>query len=88
MCFAGRVRFRFQWLAPAPCNYDRASQQSSARLLRTLHGPRSQDNWKFGSAQAASGAGQAAMDELEQQTREALEGKPITQNIFPFQVPF
>ena len=27
------------------------------------------------------------MDELEQQTREALDGKPITQNIFPFQVP-
>ena len=26
------------------------------------------------------------MDELEQQTREALDGKPITQNIFPFQV--
>lgn len=36
--------------------------------------------------QAASGAGQAAMDELELQTREALDGKPITQNIFPFQV--
>ncbi len=36
--------------------------------------------------QAASGAGQAAMDELEQQTREVLEGKPPTQNIFPFQV--
>lgn len=26
------------------------------------------------------------MDELELQTREALDGKPITQNIFPFQV--
>ena len=36
--------------------------------------------------QAASGAGQAAMDELEQQTREVLDGKPPTQNIFPFQV--
>ena len=36
--------------------------------------------------QAASGAGQAAMDELELQTRESLEGKPITTNIFPFQV--
>ena len=35
--------------------------------------------------QAASGAGQAAMEELEQQTREALDGKPITMNIFPFQ---
>ncbi|BDA49946.1 Aspartate-semialdehyde dehydrogenase [Coccomyxa sp. Obi] len=38
--------------------------------------------------QAASGAGQAAMDELELQTREALDGKPITQNIFPFQYAF
>lgn len=37
--------------------------------------------------QAASGAGQAAMDELELQTREVLEGKPPTTNIFPFQVP-
>ena len=26
------------------------------------------------------------MDELELQTREVLEGKPPTQNIFPFQV--
>ena len=36
--------------------------------------------------QAASGAGQAAMDELELQTKEVLEGKPVTKNIFPFQV--
>ncbi len=38
--------------------------------------------------QAASGAGPAAMEELELQTREALEGKPITMNIFPFQYAF
>ena len=38
--------------------------------------------------QAASGAGQAAMEELELQTREALEGEPITMNIFPFQYAF
>lgn len=38
--------------------------------------------------QAASGAGQAAMEELELQTREALDGKPVTQNIFPFQYAF
>lgn len=38
--------------------------------------------------QAASGAGQAAMEELEQQTREALDGKPVTMNIFPFQYAF
>ena len=36
--------------------------------------------------QAASGAGQAAMDELELQTKEVIEGKPVTKNIFPFQV--
>lgn len=35
--------------------------------------------------QAASGAGAAAMAELEQQTREVLDGKPVTTNIFPFQ---
>jgi len=38
--------------------------------------------------QAASGAGQAAMDELEQQTREVLAGQPVTTEIFPFQVPY
>jgi aspartate-semialdehyde dehydrogenase len=39
--------------------------------------------------QAASGAGQAAMDELELQTKEVLEGKsPVTMNIFPFQYAF
>ncbi|KAK9810739.1 hypothetical protein WJX73_003997 [Symbiochloris irregularis] len=38
--------------------------------------------------QAASGAGQAAMDELELQTREVLEGKPPTTKIFPFQYAF
>lgn len=38
--------------------------------------------------QAASGAGQAAMEELELQTREALDGKPVTTNIFPFQYAF
>ena len=38
--------------------------------------------------QAASGAGAAAMAELEQQTREVLEGKPLTQNVFPLQYAF
>ncbi|GMH32471.1 hypothetical protein BSKO_00305 [Bryopsis sp. KO-2023] len=38
--------------------------------------------------QAASGAGQAAMDELLQQTQEALDEKPITMDIFPFQYAF
>jgi aspartate-semialdehyde dehydrogenase len=38
--------------------------------------------------QAASGAGAAAMAELEQQTREVLEGKAPTCNIFPHQYAF
>ncbi|CAL5430525.1 unnamed protein product [Camellia sinensis] len=38
--------------------------------------------------QAASGAGAAAMEELEQQTREVLEGKPPTCNIFNQQYAF
>ncbi|QDU33104.1 Aspartate-semialdehyde dehydrogenase 2 [Poriferisphaera corsica] len=38
--------------------------------------------------QAASGAGAAAMAELEQQSREVLEGKPVTMDIFPFQYAF
>ena len=36
--------------------------------------------------QAASGAGQAAMDELQLQTKQVLEGKEVTMNIFPLQV--
>mmetsp|Transcript_26181 Transcript_26181/g.46565 ORF Transcript_26181/g.46565 Transcript_26181/m.46565 type:complete len:342 (-) Transcript_26181:102-1127(-) len=38
--------------------------------------------------QAASGAGAAAMDELVLQTREVLDNKPVTMNIFPFQYAF
>lgn len=38
--------------------------------------------------QAASGAGAAAMAELEQQTREVLEGKEPTRDIFPQQYAF
>lgn len=38
--------------------------------------------------QAASGAGAAAMKELEQQYRQALNGEPITVNKFPHQLAF
>lgn len=38
--------------------------------------------------QAASGAGAAAMRELEQQTKEALQGEVTTKDIFPFQYAF
>ncbi|HNS20030.1 MAG TPA: aspartate-semialdehyde dehydrogenase [Sedimentisphaerales bacterium] len=38
--------------------------------------------------QAASGAGMSAMLELEAQSREILEGKPPTKNVFPHQIAF
>lgn len=40
------------------------------------------------SYQAASGAGQAAMDELVQQYREVLDNKPVTVNKFAYQLAF
>ena len=38
--------------------------------------------------QAASGAGAAAMEELETQTAEIIAGKPATKSIFPHQIAF
>jgi len=38
--------------------------------------------------QAASGAGAAAMEELRNQTRDVLDGKPAKPEIFPFQYAF
>ncbi|HTL69868.1 MAG TPA: aspartate-semialdehyde dehydrogenase [Candidatus Eisenbacteria bacterium] len=38
--------------------------------------------------QAASGAGAKAMKELETQSREVLEGKPATKEVFPHQIAF
>jgi aspartate-semialdehyde dehydrogenase len=38
--------------------------------------------------QAASGAGMSAMLELESQSREILEGRPPTKNVFPHQIAF
>ncbi len=38
--------------------------------------------------QAASGAGAKAMQELEDQSREILEGKPPTKKVFPHQIAF
>ena len=40
------------------------------------------------SYQAASGAGQAAMDELCEQYRQALAGEPVTVEKFPYQLAF
>lgn len=38
--------------------------------------------------QAVSGAGAVAMDELKEQTREVLAGKPATKKVFPHQIAF
>ncbi len=38
--------------------------------------------------QSVSGAGAKAMHELERQTREFLEGKPLTKEVFPYQIAF
>ncbi|MBN1805628.1 MAG: aspartate-semialdehyde dehydrogenase [Sedimentisphaerales bacterium] len=38
--------------------------------------------------QAASGAGHSAMVELEEQSREILDGKPPTCKVFPYQIAF
>ena len=38
--------------------------------------------------QSASGAGAKAMQELENQSREFLEGKPLTKKVFPHQIAF
>lgn len=40
------------------------------------------------SYQAASGAGQAAMDELREQYRQVLAGEPVTVEKFPYQLAF
>ena len=38
--------------------------------------------------QAVSGSGQKAIDELEQQSRAILEGKPVENNVYPHQIAF
>lgn len=38
--------------------------------------------------QAASGAGSAAMRELESQTRDILDGRPVTPHVLPYQAAF
>ncbi len=38
--------------------------------------------------QSASGAGAAAMQELEDQTRQYAEGKDVTRSVFPHQIAF
>lgn len=53
-----------------------------------LHKKASVSRMVVSTYQAASGAGQMAMDELVQQTKEVLDGTEVTKNIFPFQYAF
>lgn len=38
--------------------------------------------------QSVSGTGREAMDELQLQSREALDGKPVTRTVYPYQIAF
>ncbi|CAD7701064.1 unnamed protein product [Ostreobium quekettii] len=53
-----------------------------------LHKAAGVERMVISTYQAASGAGQAAMDELVLQMREFLDGKEVTKEIFPLQYAF
>ncbi|MEZ6192061.1 MAG: aspartate-semialdehyde dehydrogenase [Phycisphaerales bacterium] len=53
-----------------------------------LHRAKTVKRMVVSTYQAASGAGAAAMAELELQTREVLEGKPVTKQVFNCQYAF
>lgn len=53
-----------------------------------LHRAKTVKRMVVSTYQAASGAGQAAMDELEAQTKAVLEGSELPMEIFPFQYAF
>lgn len=53
-----------------------------------LHRAKTVKRMVVSTYQAASGAGQAAMDELEAQTRAVLDGTELPMEIFPFQYAF
>lgn len=53
-----------------------------------LHRAKTVKRMVVSTYQAASGAGQAAMDELEEQTRAVLNGTEMPMEIFPFQYAF
>ena len=53
-----------------------------------LHKANSVRRMVVSSYQAASGAGQSAMLELENQSREILDGKKPTMKVFPYQIAF
>ncbi len=56
--------------------------------VNPLHQAKGVKRMVVSTYQAASGAGAAAMAELEQQTRDVLAGDPVTMDIFPFQYAF
>lgn len=71
--FQGRIEIAYTTgpISPAVCSI----QLAVTSLLQLTDPP-----------QAASGAGAAAMEELRQQTRDVLDGKPAQPKIFPLQV--
>jgi len=56
--------------------------------VNPLHQAKGVQRMVVSTYQAASGAGAAAMAELEQQTRDILAGDPVTMDVFPFQYAF
>ena len=56
--------------------------------VNPLHKAKGVKRMVVSTYQAASGAGAAAMAELEQQTRDVLAGDPVTMNVFSFQYAF
>ena len=56
--------------------------------VNPLHQAKGVKRMVVSTYQAASGAGAAAMAELEQQTREVLAGDPLTMEAFPYQCAF
>ncbi|MEK7793384.1 MAG: aspartate-semialdehyde dehydrogenase [Candidatus Hydrogenedentota bacterium] len=57
-------------------------------VLKPLHDAAKIMRVVVSTYQAVSGAGKAALDELERQTRAVLDGKPAAPNVFPYQIAF
>ncbi len=71
---------------PAGCKLIANPNCTAAILLMAVHPLRKLGTIKriiVSTYQSASGAGAAAMEELAEQTRDALEGKPLTPRIMP-----
>lgn len=57
-------------------------------VLKPLHDAAKIMRVVVSTYQAVSGAGKAALHELERQTRDLLEGKPAAPSVFPYQIAF